>query len=74
MRSRPMSFFDRQFYVQLLAQTRKLKIECDRGEGYASDLRKRCETLCQAIDAWWGARMAARCRELSPIASATTWP
>lgn len=50
MRSRPMSFSDRQFYIQLLAQTRNLTIECERGEAHASDLRRRCEVLCQAID------------------------
>ena len=50
MRSRPMSFSDRQAYLQLLAQTRNFTIECERGEAHASDLRRRCETLCQAID------------------------
>lgn len=50
MRSRPMSFSDRQFYLQLLAQTRNLTIECERGEGHTSELRKRCETLCTSID------------------------
>ena len=50
MRPRPMSFSDRQYYLQVLAQARNLTIECERGEGHDSDLRKRCETLCMSID------------------------
>lgn len=50
MHSRPMSFSDRQFYLQLLAQTRNITVECEHGERFDSDLRKRCEALCTAID------------------------
>jgi len=50
MRLHPMSFSDRQLFIQTLAQARNLAIECEHGESHASDLRKRCEELCTAID------------------------
>ena len=50
MRTRPMSFSDRQFYLQVLAQARNLSIECERGEQHDSELRKSCEALCVSID------------------------
>ena len=51
MNTRPMSFSDRQHFVQCLAETRNLSIACAMGERHDSDLRKRCEGLTLAIDA-----------------------
>lgn len=50
MRQRPMSFSDRQYYLQILYQARNLSIECERGEGHDTPLSKRCEELCASID------------------------
>lgn len=48
--NRPMSFSDRQYFLQSLAQTRNLAVECERGERHDSDLRRTCEGLCLSID------------------------
>jgi hypothetical protein len=45
-----MSFSDRQYFIQSLAQTRNLAVECERGESHDSNLRKTCEALSLAID------------------------
>jgi hypothetical protein len=50
MHSRPRSFADRQYYLQVLYQARNLSIECERGESPASGLRTSCEELCASID------------------------
>jgi hypothetical protein len=50
MNTRPMSFSDRQHFIQCLAETRNLSIACARGEHSDSELRRRCETLTAAID------------------------
>lgn len=47
---RPMSFSDRQHFVQSLAVCRNLTIACESGEPRDSPLRKRCEELVFAID------------------------
>ncbi len=47
---RPMSFSDRQQFIQSLAVCRNLSIACERGECHDSELRKRCEELIAAID------------------------
>jgi hypothetical protein len=50
MNTRPMSFSDRQFFLQSLAECRNLAIACEAGERHDSELRKRCERLTMAID------------------------
>ena len=50
MQTRPMSFSDRQLFIQSLAQARNLAIACETGERHDSQLRKSCEALCIAID------------------------
>ncbi len=50
MQTRPMSFSDRQLFIQSLAQARNLAIACEAGERHDSQLRKSCEALCTAID------------------------
>lgn len=47
---RPMSFSDRQFFIQCLAETRNMSVACASGEHHDSDLRKKCEKLYLAID------------------------
>ena len=47
--SRPMSFSDRQIFIQTLAACRNLSVECEKGERDGS-LRDRCEELQHAID------------------------
>jgi hypothetical protein len=50
MNTRPMSFSDRQHFVQCLAETRNLSLACASGERPDSELQKRCENLIGAID------------------------
>lgn len=47
---RPMSFSDRQQFVQALAVCRNLSVACGRGEYREALLRTRCEELIRAID------------------------
>lgn len=51
---RPMSFSDRQYFIQCLAEARNLSVACAEGERYDTDLRKRCEKLGLAIDELMG--------------------
>jgi len=51
MPTRPMSFSDRQFFIQCLAEARNLSVACESGEQHDSELRKKCEKLNLAIDA-----------------------
>lgn len=48
--SRPMSFSDRQHFIQSLAICRNLAIACGQGEHRDAPLRARCEGLVSAID------------------------
>jgi hypothetical protein len=48
--SRPMSFSDRQHFIQSMAVCRNLTITCGQGEHRDSALRARCENLISAID------------------------
>lgn len=50
MITRPMSFSDRQFFIQSLAVARNLSVECANSERPDSELRKRCEELNAAVD------------------------
>jgi hypothetical protein len=50
MQPRPMSFSDRQHFVQCLAEARNLSLACAEGERHDSGLRKQCEKLTLAID------------------------
>lgn len=47
---RPMSFSDRQHFIQSLAECRNLSVACGQGEYRESLLRTRCEELIKAID------------------------
>ena len=47
---RPMSFSDRQYFLQSLAECRNLSVACATGEHHDSELRKKCERLYLAID------------------------
>ena len=47
---RPMSFSDRQHFIQSLAVCRNLSIVCESGEHHDSELRKRCEELIASVD------------------------
>ena len=47
---RPMSFSDRQHFIQCLAACRNLAIACGRGEHRDSGLHYRCKDLIDAID------------------------
>lgn len=49
--TRPMSFSERQHFIQCLAETRNLAIACGMGERTDSELRARCKDLLGAIDA-----------------------
>jgi hypothetical protein len=46
----PMTFSERQQFIQTLAQARNLSIACKRSEPYSSPLRKRCEDIIRRID------------------------
>ncbi len=48
--ARPMSFSDRQHFVQELAVTRNLAIACGIGEERDSPLKEHCRKLILAID------------------------
>ena len=45
-----MSFSDRHYFIQALAECRNLSVACATGERHDSDLRKKCEKLYLAID------------------------
>jgi hypothetical protein len=47
---RPMSFSDRQHFIQTLAVCRNLSITCGQGEHRDSALQMRCKKLIDAID------------------------
>ena len=47
---RPMSFSDRQHFIQSLAACRNLAVTCGRGEHRDSALHCRCKALIDAID------------------------
>jgi hypothetical protein len=47
---RPMSFSDRQYLIQTLAQARNLTIACEQAQPHDAPLRKRCEQVVTAID------------------------
>lgn len=47
---RPMTFSDRQHFIQSLAICRNLSIACEQSDRHDSELRKRCEELIGAID------------------------
>lgn len=47
---RPMSFSDRQQFVQALAVCRNLAVACGQGEQRESLLRTRCQELIKSID------------------------
>ena len=51
---RPMSFSDRQFFIQCLAETRNLSAACAAGEQDGSDLQTRRDALNLAIDGLMG--------------------
>ncbi len=48
--TRPMSFSDRQHFIQCLAACRNLSIGCGQGEHRDSALQMRCKELIDAID------------------------
>ena len=48
--TRPMSFSDRQQFVQALAVCRNLAVACGRGEHRESLLQTRCLELVKSID------------------------
>ena len=48
--ARPMSFSDRQHFVQSLAAARNLAIACGIGEERDSPLKEQCRRLILAID------------------------
>ncbi len=47
---RPMSFSDRQYFVQTLAECRNLSIACETAQSHDTELRRRCEGLIAAVD------------------------
>lgn len=51
MAERPMSFSDRQYFIQSLAVARNLSVECSNGEREGSELHQRCREMNTAIDA-----------------------
>ncbi|MGE4249029.1 MAG: hypothetical protein AB7F09_06550 [Parvibaculaceae bacterium] len=46
----PMTFSERQHFIQILAQARNLSIACERSEPHGSPLRKRCEGIIRRVD------------------------
>ncbi len=48
--TRPMSFSDRQHFIQTLAVCRNLAITCGQGEHRDSALQYRCKELIDSID------------------------
>lgn len=48
--ARSMSFSERQYFIQTLAQARNLAIACERLEPHSSQLRRRCEDVIHRID------------------------
>jgi hypothetical protein len=50
-KQRPMSFSDRQHFIEALAQARNLGIACGRAETRESLLLIRCQALIRHIDA-----------------------
>jgi hypothetical protein len=50
MQTRPMSFSDRQLFIQSLAESRNLATACRAGERDESELGRKCQKLTLAID------------------------
>lgn len=48
--TRPMSFSDRQHFIQSLAECRNLAVSCGKGEHRESLLQTRCLELIKTID------------------------